>query len=167
MLKRYNKPGLSLSRQLGFTIIELMIGVLVAGVLATVALPSFGDMLKRNRLTAQANSVLAALNYARNETINRGADVLIEPITTGTDNWGDGWKVNVGGTLIRNFDATKGSSLKSSAGTITYESTGSLKGTAAITLTLSAKECTSGKEYVRVITLSPSGHARVSRSTCS
>lgn len=152
------------NQQSGFTIIELLITISLAAVLTSLAAPAFKDMIKKNQLAAQANSVMASMNYARNETITRNADVILQPVT-GTD-WAVGWQASSGGTVIRNFDPIEGATLVGSAASITYESDGSLSGTATITLTLTPTVCTTGKEYIRTITVVPSGHSRVSSSTC-
>lgn len=59
----------------GFTLLELMVTVAVASVLLTVAVPSFNQMILNSRLTAQANDVVAALNFARSEAIKRNTSV--------------------------------------------------------------------------------------------
>jgi type IV fimbrial biogenesis protein FimT len=56
-------------RQRGFTLVELMVSVTVLGVLAVVAVPSFTNMMNRNRLAAQSNELLSAIQYARTEAI--------------------------------------------------------------------------------------------------
>jgi type IV fimbrial biogenesis protein FimT len=55
--------------QRGFTLIELMVGITVLGILAAVAVPSFTNMINRNRLAGQSNELLAAIQYARTEAI--------------------------------------------------------------------------------------------------
>ena len=59
----------------GFTIIELMVTVAVAGILLAVAVPSFNQMAVNSRLTTQVNDVVGALNLARSEAIKRNARV--------------------------------------------------------------------------------------------
>ena len=75
----------------GFTLIELMITLLVASILVTLAAPSFSNFIKDNRLTAQANTFIASVNLARSEAIKRGTSVYITS-NNGT-NWNGGWKV--------------------------------------------------------------------------
>ena len=55
----------------GFSLVELMITVLVAAILTAIAWPSFRDFMHRSAVTAQANQVVAALQYARNEAVSR------------------------------------------------------------------------------------------------
>lgn len=75
----------------GFTLIELMITLAVAAIMLTVAIPSFSNFVKDNRLTSQANTFVASLNLARSEAIKRGTRVYITS-NNGTT-WNDGWKV--------------------------------------------------------------------------
>lgn len=50
----------------GFTLIELMVTIAVAAVLLGIAVPSFQDMLERNRVAAQTNEVLGDLQMKDN-----------------------------------------------------------------------------------------------------
>jgi type IV fimbrial biogenesis protein FimT len=65
--------------QCGFTMVELMTVIVIAGVLATLALPSFRDMLERRRLEGQANELVTDLQYAKSEAVARNRNVLIIP----------------------------------------------------------------------------------------
>lgn len=151
--------------QRGFTVIELMITIVVLGILATVAVPGFGEIYKQNRLATQANTIIAAINYARNETINQNNNVLIAPVVAGTD-WSGGWTVSVGGTVLRNFEGFKKTALTSSAATFTYQADGSIVGTNPITLTLTPSDCPTGKDHMRVVTISLSGQASTVHNNC-
>ena len=82
----------------GFSLIELMIALAVAGVLITLAIPAFTDTIRNNRLSAQANEFIYALKFARAEAIKRGVPVTIcrssnqtACTTGGTANWESGW----------------------------------------------------------------------------
>lgn len=66
-------------RQRGFSIVELMIALAVAAILLVVAAPSFRDALRRNKVSAASNALLADIAYARSEAINRGNIVSICP----------------------------------------------------------------------------------------
>ena len=61
----------------GFTVQELMIALAIAGILLGLAVPSFQTALYNNRLTSQANQLIAALNSARSEALKRGVRVTI------------------------------------------------------------------------------------------
>ena len=84
----YNSPEVST----GYTLLELMVTVTIAGILMGVAVPSFTSIISSNRLTTYANELVTALNFARSEAIKRGQDVVVRK--TGT-NWEDGWQVFV------------------------------------------------------------------------
>jgi len=62
-------------RQRGFTLIEMMTAIGVLGVLTAVAVPSFTNMINRNRLASESNDLLAAIRYARTEAIRSNARV--------------------------------------------------------------------------------------------
>ncbi len=76
----------------GFTLLELIVAISIAGVLMAMAIPSFSDMIRNNRLTTYTNELVTALNIAHSEAIKRGQHVVVRK--TGT-NWENGWQVFV------------------------------------------------------------------------
>lgn len=60
----------------GFTLIELMVTVVVMSIVLTVAVPSFSGLVNANRLTSQANEILAGLTLARTEAIKQNQSML-------------------------------------------------------------------------------------------
>lgn len=57
------------SAQHGFTLIELMIVVALLAIISAFALPAFQSFIASNRLTSEANELLAGLNLARSEAV--------------------------------------------------------------------------------------------------
>jgi len=91
-------------KQSGFTIIELMMVIAIAGVMAAFAGPSFTTMINNNRITTQTNQFILAVQIARSEAVKRGRPISI----TATDgsNWAQGWQVlDENDAVIQNFDA--------------------------------------------------------------
>jgi len=66
-----------MNRKSGFTLIELMLTIMIAAILAALAAPSFRDMLINNSLTAETNSLIGDLALARSEAVKRGARVTV------------------------------------------------------------------------------------------
>lgn len=56
-------------RHTGFSVVELMITVAIVAIIATVALPSFNDLIVQNRLSSQANELVAGASLARTAAI--------------------------------------------------------------------------------------------------
>lgn len=76
----------------GFTIIELMITLFIAGILVAVAAPSFNRLLVDNRLTTEANLLLSSLQTARSEAAMRGVNVTLRiPDAAANQVWDQGW----------------------------------------------------------------------------
>lgn len=154
-----------MKKHIGFTLIELMVAVAVVGVVVAIGMPSFGELLKNNRMVTQANTIIASLHQARSETINRGISVRIEPLVAGTD-WSAGWQLRIDGSnpsdndfdddvdiVIRSYEALKQSTLTSTVDNIIYLPDGSVS--AAAVLTLIADKCT--REHKRIISIKLSG----------
>lgn len=83
-MRKQNKAN-----QCGFTLVELMVGVAIMGVMATIAAPSFVEMIRGNTARSQANQLLAMMHYARSEAIKRQATVEV------TISGVKGWKAEV------------------------------------------------------------------------
>ncbi len=63
--------------QPGFTLLELMVVLAIAGVLIAVGIPAMGDFIRNGRITAAANDVMAALHFTRSEAIKRRLPVTL------------------------------------------------------------------------------------------
>jgi type IV fimbrial biogenesis protein FimT len=61
----------------GFTVLELMVVLAIAGVLAAIAIPAMSNFMRNSRITAAANDVMAALHFARSESIKRRQPVTL------------------------------------------------------------------------------------------
>ncbi len=55
----------------GFTLIELLVGLAVVAVIATLAVPSFRDMIEMQRLRGTNAQLVTDLQFARSEAVSR------------------------------------------------------------------------------------------------
>jgi type IV fimbrial biogenesis protein FimT len=90
----------------GLTLIELLIALAIAAILATIALPSFNDLLRRKEINGEANALFSMLYLARSEAIKRSSVVTICKSSDSEScggTWSDGWLMfadqNKDGTL--------------------------------------------------------------------
>lgn len=97
----------------GVTLIELLIAVAVLAIGAVLAIPSFTELVKNNRLTSASNNLVRALQLARSEAVKRNAPVTVcrsqdqAQCKTGSG-WTDGWIVFVEDPLRRQRDRQGG-----------------------------------------------------------
>jgi type IV fimbrial biogenesis protein FimT len=70
--------------QRGFTIIELMTVVVVVAVLLALAIPSFRELIARNRLEGVTSELGTDLQYTRSEAVSRNGNVGLLTGAAGT-----------------------------------------------------------------------------------
>jgi len=137
----------------GFTLIELMVTLAVLAILTMVAVPNFRDTIRRSRVSAASNALLADLHYARAEAINRGQLVSLCPSSNGSSctaggaAWEAGWLVYTypagaasanaayaaGNILLRVADAREGVAVRaSSTDVVSFGQQGQLRPGAAL-----------------------------------
>lgn len=83
-------------RQQGFTIIELMITVALIAIIAGLGIPSFQEVIAKNRVISSINEFHQGLRMARSEAVKRNDTVVFcasanQATCSGT--WGNGWLI--------------------------------------------------------------------------
>jgi type IV fimbrial biogenesis protein FimT len=64
-------------RTRGFTLIELIVTIAVAGVLLSLVIPSFQDLLAKQRVEGLMSELGTDLQFARSEAVTRNSDVRV------------------------------------------------------------------------------------------
>jgi type IV fimbrial biogenesis protein FimT len=91
-----------MNKHTGFSLVELLIVLVVAGVLAALAAPNMSVYLLNSRLITTTNSLMSDLSLARSEAVKRNNDVIActaddpmgAPLCDGTGgDWASGWIV--------------------------------------------------------------------------
>lgn len=114
--------------QLGLSFIELMVTVSIMVIVTGLSIPSFANLIARNKVTTQANAVFESLYIARSTAITRQNNVHVCPMSEANSmqcdqqrdynsDWSNGWLVfadannnneyDESDTLIRIFQATE------------------------------------------------------------
>ncbi|WP_166266517.1 GspH/FimT family pseudopilin [Marinobacter caseinilyticus] len=65
--------------QSGFTLIELMVVIVLIGIAAAYAVPSFTQLIANNRVSSTVNGLVGTLNFARSEAVKAGRTVNVRP----------------------------------------------------------------------------------------
>jgi type IV fimbrial biogenesis protein FimT len=83
-------------RARGFSLIELLVVMVIAGVLFGIGVPNLQQYVVSSRLSGASNEFFTALNLARSEAVRRAAQVTL--VTNGAANsrdWTSGWTMFV------------------------------------------------------------------------
>lgn len=81
----------------GFTLIELLVTMTIIVILTLIAAPSYTSFITSNRVSAEANSVMGDLQFARASAIKQGNSVTLCPANAGatacspSTTWTGGW----------------------------------------------------------------------------
>ncbi|MCB1690881.1 MAG: GspH/FimT family pseudopilin [Halioglobus sp.] len=76
--------------QRGFTLVELMIGLVLVSVLLGIGVPTFREFVLSQRAQATGMDINIALVTARSEAIKRNTTVVL---AAHADGWGSGWVI--------------------------------------------------------------------------
>lgn len=165
----------------GFSLVELMVALAIFAIMASVAIPSFANMVRDNRLASSVNELHAALVLARSEAIRSRTRVTACTSPDGAQcasqaGWHNGWilfaddngnaRVDAGEKVMRRGEAmAEGVVAVGNATLVDYVSYAPAGSTRAVggALQMGTIRACSG-ESQRAIVISASGRARVVRS---
>lgn len=173
-------------RATGFTLVELMVVIAVAGILTALALPSFSTSIRNSRLAGATNEFIGAVNLARSEAVktNRGGTICASSNGTScSTDWGAGWIVfsdlNRNGivdadeTVLRYQQALRGLDVAGASATrFRFNARGEcIDCTAGAfgagdNLVLQAAPCASGQNHIRALRVLRSGAVSFEKRTC-
>lgn len=89
---------IGMCRSRGFSLVETLMVIVVAAILAGIAVPSFAALMRETRLTSVTNDLLSALYFARSEAVKRNRRVtlctsIIQGECAENIGWQYGWMV--------------------------------------------------------------------------
>lgn len=99
LAKKTGRGGLSSLRRNhakcdGFTLVELMIGLVVLAILVAIAVPSYQGVVANQRVRATTTDLHSSLVLARSEALKRNRQVTFSPAAGG---WSGGWTITPAG----------------------------------------------------------------------
>lgn len=149
----------------GFTLVELMITIGIVGILATIAVPSFRDYVRNQRVKSASFELVAALSLTRSEAIKRNKDIAI---TRASGGWQNGWSISADGNVLRQQNTYNSISITDTANAtaITFNRDGRLAASSTPTSFTVGASPASSAVTSRCISISLSGRANSKMGGC-
>jgi type IV fimbrial biogenesis protein FimU len=77
----------------GFTLVEIMVTIVIAGILLAIGIPSLTSLYEGSRANSNVDKIHSILTFARNQAITYGTTVTVEKLSASS--WGGGIKVTL------------------------------------------------------------------------
>jgi type IV fimbrial biogenesis protein FimT len=145
----------------GFTLIEMLVVVSILAILAGLALPSYAEFVRSQRVSTASFELFSTLVLARSEAVTRNTTVTVTP-QSGTTDWGAGWRVLAGATTLRAQEALPNLAMTGPA-SVSYNGSGRLSAALAGGIQITAP---GSSMAVRCITIDPSGRPVTKAASC-
>lgn len=169
---------MNVNEQGGLTLLELLVGILVLSILLSAGVPGFQSTVNNNRLAAQTNALVTALNLARSEAVKRSEPVSVcasADQATCSGAWTEGWiaftdasgtagTVDASGdTVLQVWPALSGpNTLTSGVAYVQYQPSG--RSAARASFELKKPGCSG--ENARKIAVTVTGRVNSKKDTC-
>ncbi len=154
-----------MNKQTGVTLIELMVTVVVAVILATVAVPGFQEIFRENRVSSQVNELVTIMSFARSEAVRRGTDIRVVVTPNGSDGWSAVASVLDTGEQLRTNDRSD-DRVELDGGQLTIDFNNRGYANASSQRHMQPSDSCRGDQR-RLVDVHPSGRVSVSRVACN
>ncbi|MFV8784175.1 GspH/FimT family pseudopilin [Microbulbifer sp. SA54] len=155
----------------GFTLVELMITLSILAIVTSLAVPSFNDMIRRNKRVACGNELVGALQFGRTEAVRVGRPVTVtapngieQGVVVYRDDNGDGNVDN--DEILQQTAACDVASLEVTTGDIEFSYLADGQTNMADNFVLEICDATAVGEQGRNIRILTSGVLRTARLEC-
>lgn len=128
-MDRFPHPSPTRWRRLpGFTLVEMLVTLAIAGILVALAAPAMSSFLAEQAAAGNADELAAAFRFARSEAVKRSASVTVCASSDGSscgDDWSAGWIVSAGDNLLKVQNGLRAMDrVDTEADTVTFASNG-------------------------------------------
>lgn len=154
------------THQHGFTAIEALIVVAIAGILAAIAAPSMRTLMTTQSIKAMSYDLVSDFAYARGEAIARSTNVTVQSL--GGNDWKHGWTIteSTGSTTLRTQGEKFGAyTVSGSGGSLVFNRSG--RATTSVSVSVAPTDSTATIDMKRCIVLDPSGRVRSLIGACT
>ena len=165
-----------MKRQNGFTLTELLVVMAIVAILLGIGVPSYRYITTSYRMSAEVNSLLGDMQFARAEAIKEGQFVVVCASSSGAactnTGWNRGWivfsdtnndlQLNNGERLLhvqQAFSGTVPDALAANVTAVKYNREGFATATAQLPTTFTLTESTNNNAWKRCLLLTAVGTA--------